>query len=75
MKTKKQINKAFKEINKKHSKMFRIYNSPMDLGYTEQHKFAMLKWVERFAGFIQALAWVLKDDEKLPEQYYAIPDY
>lgn len=74
MKKKKQIQKVFKDINTKHSKIVKIYNSPIDMGYTDQHKFAQLKWVERFAGFIQALKWVLDDDAELPDQYYAIPD-
>ena len=74
MKTKKQIQKAFKEINAKHTRLFKIYNSPMDLGYTDQHLYGMLKWLERFAGFIQAIRWVLNKDEKLPDQYYSIPD-
>lgn len=74
MKNKKQIQKAFKEINDRHLRVFKIYNSPIDMGYTEEHLFAQLKWLERFAGFIQALQWVLNDDAELPSQYTAIPD-
>lgn len=74
MKTKKQIKKCFKDVNKRHLNIYRRYNSPMDLGYTDIHLHAQMKWLERFAGFIQALRWVLSDDEDMPEQYTAIPD-
>jgi hypothetical protein len=73
-KTREQVQKAYHEINQKHSKIFQRYNSPFYLGDTEQYRHTQMKWLERFAGFIQALRWVLDENEELPEQYNAIPD-
>ncbi|MHA2066075.1 MAG: hypothetical protein ACXABY_17025 [Candidatus Thorarchaeota archaeon] len=69
------VEKTLKEVNARHSRVARIYNSPlMKEAYTPPIQVAMLKWLERFAGFIQALVWVLNEDAELPDQYYAIPD-
>jgi hypothetical protein len=75
MKTEEQVRKCFSDVNRKHIKVFRRFNSPIETGDTEAFKHAQFKWLERFAGFIQALRWVLNDDEKMPEQFDAIKKY
>lgn len=74
MRTKRQILKAKNQIIKRHLKVYRRYNSPLDLGYTDIHMFGTLKWLERFAGFIQCLEWMLDEEKDMPPEYTAIPD-
>ena len=74
-KTREQIEECYHAVNQRHSRIARIYNSPLTLDqFTPVIQVAMMKWLERFAGYIQALRWVLNEDEELPDQYYAIPD-
>lgn len=74
-KSREQIQKQYSEMVKRHAKVARVYNSPFTVrNYTPRIQLAMMKWLERFAGYIQALRWVLHQDEELPEQYFAIPD-
>lgn len=74
-KTREQIQQCYREVNLRHSRIARIYNSPLTRDqFSPPIQVAMMKWLERFAGYIQALRWVLNEDEELPEQYYAIPD-
>jgi hypothetical protein len=74
-KTKEQIQECYHEVNQRHSRIARIYNSPLTRDqYTPVIQVAQMKWLERFAGWIQALRWVLDEKEEMPDQYFAIPD-
>lgn len=74
MRTRKQILKEKRSIIDRHLRVYKRFNSPLDLGYTDIHMIATMKWLERFAGFIQCMEWMLDEEKDLPPEYTAIPD-
>jgi hypothetical protein len=73
--TREQIEECYHQVNQRHSRIARVYNSPLTRDqFTPIIQVAMMKWLERFAGWIQALRWVLDETEEMPDHYFAIPD-